>query len=101
MDIAPIQATVRQGHLLFTHHAVVQMAARVISVNEVEEAILAGAIIEEYPDDKYGPSCLVYGNTLQGRPLHAVCSLPPRVRIVTVYEPDPAEWEEGWTRRRS
>lgn len=24
-------------------------------------AILSGEVIEEYPKDKYGPSCLIYG----------------------------------------
>ena len=100
MDILDIQKAVRDGNIFFTDHAVRQMAKRNIDDVEVGEAILSGEIIEEYPEDKYSPSCLVYGQTLNERHLHVVCSLPPRVRVVTVYEPDPEEWEE-YRRRKS
>lgn len=100
MDILDLQAAVRTGNIFFTDHAVRQMAKRNINDAEVGEAILSGEVIEEYPEDKYSPSCLVYGRTSKERHLHMVCSLPPRVRIVTVYEPDPNEWEE-YRRRKS
>ena len=58
------------------------------------EAIVNGAIIEAYPEDKYGPSCLILGKTRPGRPLHVQCSLPPTVWIITLYEPDPTEWTD-------
>jgi len=99
MDILGIQSAVRDGKIFFTDHAVRQMAKRNIDDVEISEAILSGEIIEEYPEDKYSPSCLVYGKTLKERHLHIVCSLPPRVRIVTVYEPDPAEWIEHRRRK--
>jgi hypothetical protein len=64
------------------------------------EAILSGDIIEEYPEDKYGPSCLILGKTKMGRPLHVQCSLPPTVWIITLYEPDPQEWIDLRIRKR-
>lgn len=100
MDILGIQKAVHESAIFFTDHAVRQMAKRNIDDLEVCEAILSGEIIEEYPDDKYSPSCLVYGRTLKERHLHVVCSLPPRVRIVTVYDPDPDEWTD-YRRRKS
>ena len=66
---------------------------------EVEEAILSGEIIEEYPEDKYSPSCLIYGKTKAGRNLHLQLSHPPKVVVITTYEPDPAEWTEARIRR--
>lgn len=53
---------------------------------EVQEAILTGEIIEEYPDEKNTlmtsmDSCLIYDHTLRGRPLHVQCSVPLRVRL--------------------
>src|SRR3990172_9414420 len=98
MDIYPIQDAARQNRLFFTDHAVRQMAKRKISDGEVREVILNGVIIEEYPEDKYSSSCLIYGRTLQQRPLHIQCSAPPRVRIVTVYVPDPDEWIDNHIR---
>jgi len=45
-----------------------------------------------YPDGKYAPSCLLCGKTDKGRDLHIQVSVPPDVVIITIYEPDPAEY---------
>ena len=66
---------------------------------EVEEAVLRGEIIEEYPEDKYSPSCLVHGKTEKGRDLHVQVSLPPVVVVITTYDPDPKEWIDFKIRR--
>jgi hypothetical protein len=60
-------------------------------------------IIEEYPEDKYWLSYLIYGTTAEGRPLHVQCSHPSRllVKVVTLYEPDPARWIDFRERRSS
>jgi len=68
------------------------MISRSIDCSEVEEVITRGEVIEEYPDDKYSPSCLIYGRTKKGRDLHVQASLPPTVIIITVYEPKSSEW---------
>ena len=65
----------------------------------VMEAILNGEIIEEYPQDKYSPSCLIYGKTKAGRDLHVQVSLPPKVVVITTYEPDSDEWIDCQIRR--
>jgi len=67
---------------------------------EIEDAVLSGEIIEEYPDDKYSPSCLIYGRTKSGRVLHIQLSLPPAVVVITAYEPDEAEWTDYKDRRK-
>ena len=58
-------------------------------------------MIEEYPDDKYSPSCLLLGFTQAGRPLHLQISLADTllVWIITLYEPDEQEWS-GYSKRR-
>lgn len=99
MTITRTQDKIEQGDYRFSDHAVKRMIERNIDRREVEEAILNGEIVEEYPDDKYSPSCLIYGRTGQGRPLHVQASLPPKVAIITVYEPDPAEWADYRFRR--
>lgn len=100
MDIHIICEAVNQGNWSFTEHAVRQMRDRRIKTDEVRQAILNGEIIEEYPDDKYSPSCLVYGQTAERRRLHIVCSLPPVVRIITVYEPNRYEWIDYRRRKK-
>ena len=85
----------------YSLHAVDQSILRRITRREVEQAIAEGEIIEDYPTDKYGPSCLLLGFTAKGRPLHVQCSYPSgaRVRIITVYEPDPSVWVDYRLRR--
>jgi hypothetical protein len=63
-------------------------------LKEIRETIADGEIIEDYPDDKYGPSCLILGYTQAGRALHVQCSYPtrPLIKIITLYEPDANLW---------
>lgn len=92
MDITLIQDKVRKGEYYWRQHAIERSIEREIAEEDVTEVIFNGEIIEEYPEDKYRPSCLIFGRTRQGRPIHVQCSLPPEVWIVTLYEPDPNEW---------
>jgi hypothetical protein len=72
-------------------------------VQEVREIFADAEVIEDYPDDKYGPSCLIFGRTREGRPLHIQCSYPsrPLINIITLYEPDPDLWIDFRMRRTS
>jgi len=70
---------------------------------EVYEAAANGKIIETYSEDKPYPSCLIYGKTSQGRPLHIVCALAEdvdRVIIITVYQPREERWVDFERRRQ-
>ena len=86
----------------FSKHATDQSILREIRVDEIRQAIKTSEIIEDYPEDKYGPSCLILGFTENQRPIHIHCSYPtrPLIKIITVYEPNPAEWIDYKIRRR-
>ena len=99
MKITGIQDKIKSGEYRFSDHAVKRMIQKSIDRFEVENAITKGEIIEEYPDDKYSSSCLIYGKTKAGRDLHVQISLPPVVVVITVYEPDLGEWVNCKTRR--
>jgi hypothetical protein len=99
MKIEEIRVNILKGNYRFSDHAVKQMIKRFIDRFEVEDAVDSGTIIEEYPDDKYSPSCLVYGKTKAGRNLHVQLSLPPAVVVITVYEPEETEWVAFRVRR--
>lgn len=102
MDLAEdIRAKVAAGAFEFSQHALDQGIRRHISVAELREEISSCEVIEDYPADGYGPSCLVLGLTASGRPLHVQCSYPsrPLVKIITLYEPDPDRWEDDRFRR--
>ena len=55
-----------RGETEFTNLAVDQSIRRRITVREIQEVIQAEEIIEDYPEDKYGPSCLILGYTEAG-----------------------------------
>jgi hypothetical protein len=85
----------------FSKHAVDQSILRRITVQEIREIFGDADVIEDYPEDKYGPSCLILGRTRAGRPLHVQCSYPsrPLIKIITLYEPDPDLWIDFKIRR--
>ena len=101
--IDDIREKIASGQFEFSQHAVDQSIVRHISVQELREAIAVGEIIEDYPTDKDGPSCLGFGVTLTRRPLPLQCSYPsrPLVKMITLYEPDPQRWIDGKVRRTS
>ena len=97
-----IRAKIARREYEYSKHAVDQSIVRDISVAEVEEAIAnQSEVIEDYPDDKYGASCLVLAFTKSGRALHVQCSYPSRslIKIITLYEPDPDRWIDHRTRK--
>ena len=100
MDLAWIRLQVRRGSYELTSHAEEERQADKISIEEVEQALLSGTILEDYPDDQRGPSCLVLGYGREGYPIHLVCGQTPlkRLRIVTVYLPTPPKWLGPMTR---
>ena len=98
-----IREKMRRRQYEFSKHAVDQTILRNISVSEIEEAIEnRSTVIEDYPNDKYGPSCLILGFAKAERPLHVQCSYPNRslVKIITVYEPNSDVWIDFKIRKR-
>ncbi len=101
LDLKAIKSKVRRGEFEFSQHAVDQAIQRRISVEELQESIVACELLEDYPTDKYGPSCLLLGFTISARPLHVQVSYATRtlIKIITVYEPDPIRWIDHRHRR--
>ncbi len=99
--IEEIREKISSGQFEFSKHAADQSILRRVTLREIREAIADGEVIEDYPDDKYGPSCLIFGYTQAGRPLHLQCSYPsrPLLKIVTLYEPDANLWVDFKVRK--
>ncbi|MEG4010571.1 MULTISPECIES: DUF4258 domain-containing protein [unclassified Microcoleus] len=99
--IEEIRNKIVQSQFEFSQHALNQSIVRQIGVQELRDAISSGEVIEDYPDDKYGPSCLILGFTLAARPLHIQCSYPsrPLIKIITLYEPSAELWMNFKVRR--
>jgi len=70
-----------------------------LSLLEVEEALLSGRILEQYPDTGRGESCLVAGFSDDGKPVHIVCGRSDDwMVVVTVYIPTPPKFKTPFER---
>ena len=76
--------------LLFLPHAIRQMSRldRMISPTDVARVVTMGELVEDYPDDPRGHSCLLLGDGEEKRPIHVVCA-PQKdyLAIITAYLP--------------
>ncbi len=103
-DIRELVRQAAQKNLLFLPHAIRQMSRpeRMIRANDVEKVVQEGEMIEDYPEDQRGHSCLLLGFDAQQRPIHVVCS--PKedyLAIITVYLPHPNKWNPHFKQRLS
>jgi hypothetical protein len=95
------QAAARR--ILFLPHALQQMLRpdRMIRRMDVRLVIEQGEVIEDYPADTRGHSCLLLGAGAGGRPIHVVCA--PKddyLAVITAYLPDRNEWSDDFKMRR-
>jgi Domain of unknown function (DUF4258) len=93
-SLREIKQQLQAGSFEFTRHALKRAIERNISEKEIKEAGLTIEVIEDYPDDKYSPSCLLLGFTQEDRILHIQVSTVDSdlVKIITLYEPDSDQW---------
>lgn len=95
-----IQNQARNASFRLTQHAQQEMVEEEITLDEVTQALLHGSIIEDYPQHRRGPCCLVSGFSDDRRPLHIVCtSAQPLLIIITVYEPKLPKWLNSLQRK--
>lgn len=100
MMINRIQHLCSKNSIQWSLHALKRMRKRKITSDEVINCIQNGEIIEEYPDDRPLPSCLVLGMA-DKRILHIVVGCGDEyISIITAYEPDITEWEPDFKTRK-
>lgn len=103
MDIKDIIEAIHSNRVRITDHADEEAQADRLNFDKIFFSVLRGEIIEEYPADKPYPSCLIYGDTFSGEPIHSVWAYNKENRwavVITVYRPDPNRWI-SWRRRRT
>lgn len=101
--ISIIRKAARQK-LLFLPHCIRQMSRpeRMISVKDIKNVITKGNVIEDYPEDPRGHSCLMLGKDLDGRFIHVVCSPKDEyLAVITAYVPSADEWKKDFSERKS
>jgi hypothetical protein len=102
-DILKLVREAAKKKVLFLPHAVRQMSRldRMISTAEVRQVINRGELIEDYPEDVRGHSCLILGHGDNRRPIHVVCS--PKgdyLAVITAYLPNSQQWADNFRKRR-
>lgn len=103
MDIEDLIDAIRQSRMRISDHADEEAESDRLSFDEIFFSVLQGEIIEEYPDDEPYPSCLIYGESFKGEPVHSVWAFNKETKwavLITVYRPDPDRWIDWRTRRK-
>jgi Domain of unknown function (DUF4258) len=88
--------------ILYLPHAIRQMSRfdRMITPQEVQTVAMTGRLVEDYPEDLRGHSCLLLGHGDGDRPIHVVAAPKDKyLAIITTYEPDPTQWSSDFMRR--
>lgn len=100
MEIYKFQKCIKTNKYEISLHAQKERLNEDITIQEIENAILEGEIIENYPQDSRGASFLVLGY-VKNRAIHIVCSILPNkwLRIITVYIPKTPKWKTPKQRR--
>lgn len=101
MDIIEIRGKIKLGEYEISFHAEKERYAEDITLNDIETAIFNGEILEDYPNDSRGPSCLILGYS-QNRTIHIVSGFTSLqwIRIITVYLPKQPKWIDERTRAK-
>lgn len=103
MRIEDVTRAIKNGRVWITDHADEEAHNNGLSFEEIYFSTIRGEIIEEYPTDRPYPSCLVYGDTFAGEPVHSVWSYNGQTGfavLITVYRPSPDLWAADWKTRR-
>ena len=100
-NIEAVREKIAQWRYIISFTHTEKLRQRRIKAEDIEQAVKMGTIIEDYPEDQRGASCLILG-LVGERPLHVVCGRldAEEVLIITTYEPDSTEWEDDWTTRK-
>jgi len=102
VEISDLIAAIQAGRIRITDHADEEAHYDTLNYDEILLSVIQGEIIEQYIGDRPYPSCLVYGCTFEGEPVHSVWAYNAQTRwavLITVYRPDPERWLD-WRERR-
>ena len=102
MNLGNIIKAIQESRVRISDHADEEAQSDQLKFDEIYFSVVHGEIIENYPDDKPYPSCLIYGQTFNGDPIHSVWAYNVQNEwavLITVYRPDPERWID-WRERR-
>ncbi len=98
-----IKSCIRRCRIRWTYHVNMRLKGRFIPREAILSTVDTYEIIEQYLEDKYLPSYLVYAE-YKGQIIHAQIATDledDNITIVTVYKPSPDKWEKDFKTRRT
>lgn len=99
--IEDLQTYLRENKIFISSHAAERLRQRKITTTDITTVIETGEIIEQYPDDKPFPSCLIMGKNASGEILHLVSAdNGAAALIITGYQPDRDRWCDDFKTRK-
>ena len=100
LTIEFIKNEVESGDYEISLHADEERIADDLTIEQIESALSKCELLEDYPNDPRGHSCLVLGFTDNDQPVHVVCGKTQQEKLVliTVYIPTEPKWSDPRTR---
>ena len=101
--ILELKRAITVERVLITNHARQEAENDNLRLDEIYWSVNHGELIENYPDDKPFPSCLIVGITPNNDPIHSVWAYNSQKQIailITVYRPDSDKWIDGRERKK-
>lgn len=98
-----IKSCIKRRRMRWTYHVNMRLKGRFISRQTIVSSANSYEIIEEYPEDKYLPSCLVFAE-YENNIIHIQIATDlenESVTIVTAYKPTLDKWEKDLKTRRT
>jgi hypothetical protein len=102
IEIHSIIESIKARKFRITDHADEEAYNDQIPLSKALDTISLGEILEQYPDDKPYPSCLIFSKLESGDPVHTVWAFNRATNssvLITTYRPDPRKWIDGKIRR--
>ena len=102
MNLDDIIEAIIAGDYRFTDHGKAEAINDGLTEAEIAFSVNQGEILEDYPNDRPFPSCLIFGLSPSGEPVHSVWAydeLDRRAAMITVYRPDSSRWIDFRIRR--
>jgi rubredoxin len=103
MDIRYIQNAIQRGNIRVSTHAKIEIGLDNFDLDDILYSVMNGEIIEDYPEDRLSPSCLICGYVYDGRPAHSVWGYIKQNEVavcITAYFPNQDKWmPDNRTRR--
>ncbi|WP_373895576.1 DUF4258 domain-containing protein [Virgibacillus natechei] len=89
------------GKWWFTEHAIQKCDQRNIDIEKLIMSVIQAELVEDYPDDIRGHSCLIL-SFVDDKAVHTVCGIHESGNVfITAYHPELPKWLDERTRRSS